>query len=91
MVAEPSLAQTPKLHMAKCKLILQVCNDFFDNEAATVACRQLGFKGRGHVLPSDMMKTGDVSGPILLDDVKCIGNETSLDDCKHSAWGVHNW
>ena len=30
------------------------------------------------------------NGEILLDDVVCVGNETSLVDCQHAEWGVHN-
>ena len=39
--------------------------------------RQGGFFGRG-------------TGPILLDDVNCLGNETSLALCGHADWGVNN-
>jgi len=30
------------------------------------------------------------SGPIWLDGVQCIGNESSIAECKHKDWGVHN-
>jgi len=30
------------------------------------------------------------TGAILLDDVNCRGNETSLSQCQHRAWGEHN-
>ena len=33
-------------------------------------------------------KYGPGAGPIWLDDVKCIGNETTLAQCNHSDFGV---
>ena len=33
---------------------------------------------------------GGGTGPILLDDVQCSGNETSLIQCPHAGVGVHN-
>ena len=33
---------------------------------------------------------GQGTGPIWLDDLKCTGNETSIDGCPHRAYGSNN-
>ncbi len=56
------------------------------NLICRVACRQLGYFGRGRVL--DEVQPG--TGQIWLDDIRCRGDEIALDDCQHRGWGVHN-
>ena len=63
-----------------------VCDDYWTDVEADVACRALGYPngsvegggsrfGRAHFGPG--------SGSILLDDVNCVGNETSLLACDY--------
>ena len=64
-----------------------VCDDFFEQQEAEVACKQLGFTGaqthiRGFGGPSSLR--------IWLDDVACDGTEMSLSECSHLPWGEHN-
>ncbi|XP_065830172.1 uncharacterized protein [Oscarella lobularis] len=64
-----------------------VCEEGFGMEEAFVVCRQLfstfpanykfgSFFGRG-------------TGPVVLDDLRCSGNETHLQDCLHRGLGEH--
>ena len=66
-----------------------VCDDAFDNMAATVACRMLGFP-YGHILDSNTYPVTDKEIPIWLDEVSCNGCEDHLNECKHLDYGVQN-
>lgn len=64
-----------------------VCDDFFTaSYEGAVACRQLNFTGILRLEASQYF--GEGSGQIWLDDVHCIGNETSLVQCSHKR--IHN-
>uniref|UniRef100_A0A4X2LK90 SRCR domain-containing protein n=1 Tax=Vombatus ursinus TaxID=29139 RepID=A0A4X2LK90_VOMUR len=65
-----------------------VCDDHWNIKNARVVCkllgcgRAVGAPGHGHF--------GAGTGNILLDDVRCVGNEASLEQCHHASWGIHN-
>ena len=61
-----------------------VCDDHFSANDANVICRQLGYPlGASQALSHSAFGPGF---PILMDDVKCLGNETSLADCMLSTF-----
>ncbi|PVD22131.1 hypothetical protein C0Q70_17935 [Pomacea canaliculata] len=64
-----------------------VCDDSFDSRAAQVVCRMLGYQG-GTVIPASTI--GDGTGPIWLDDIRCLGTESSLMNCTRKNLGVND-
>jgi len=64
-----------------------VCGDYFNDTAAAVVCYMLGYVYSGKFVGN---RYGAGSGRIWLDDVRCNGTETSIADCQHIDWGVHN-
>ena len=75
-----------------------VCDDYWTTRDANVACRQLGYthaqSGAYALLQSHF---GPGSGPILLDDMRCNGDEPNLLACKTASGqfardvvGLHN-
>ncbi|XP_030844600.1 neurogenic locus Notch protein isoform X2 [Strongylocentrotus purpuratus] len=65
-----------------------VCDDLFGQKDANVVCRQLGFPGASGYTKAQTFGAG--SGPILMDNTRCVGNETSIMDCLTNPIGVHN-
>ncbi|XP_049711062.1 deleted in malignant brain tumors 1 protein-like [Elephas maximus indicus] len=65
-----------------------VCDDHWNIKNARVVCRLLGC-GRALGAPGHG-RFGPGVGPILLDDVRCVGNEDALERCAHAGWAHHN-
>ncbi|XP_025100049.1 deleted in malignant brain tumors 1 protein-like [Pomacea canaliculata] len=61
-----------------------VCNRGFGQREAKAACRMLGFNSNEAVAVSSA-RYGQGSDNILLQDVVCKGNETSLEECQHNV------
>uniref|UniRef100_A0A3Q3CPF4 SRCR domain-containing protein n=1 Tax=Haplochromis burtoni TaxID=8153 RepID=A0A3Q3CPF4_HAPBU len=65
-----------------------VCDDGWDLNDAEVVCRKINC---GSALQAPQSAYfGQGTGQIWLDDVVCSGSESSLTQCKHSAFGSHN-
>ncbi|EDO32524.1 predicted protein [Nematostella vectensis] len=64
-----------------------VCDDSWDSKETTVVCRQLNL-GEPALKPLGTIAKG--TGRIWLDDMWCIGGETSLQQCRHRKWGETN-
>ena len=65
-----------------------VCDDSFDIQDAEVVCHMLGFPSA--IAAHCCAAFGSGSDEILLDDLDCVGNETSLLQCEASEFGEHN-
>ncbi|XP_070801792.1 neurotrypsin-like [Pituophis catenifer annectens] len=95
-VAEGTIRLTGGLHPSEGRVEIYhngrwgcICDDGWKTGInAQVACRQLGFNGPARLASKDEFAPGQ--GFILLDDVACIGTESSLMDCPHSNWGQHD-
>ena len=67
-----------------------VCSDFFDVQDAEVICRMVGFPGAVSVEVKGRFGAGNSSQKILLDDLWCSGQESSVASCSFRGWGSHN-
>ncbi|XP_074544628.1 uromodulin-like [Halichoeres trimaculatus] len=65
-----------------------VCDDNWDLNDSSVACRQVGC-GPPKSAPGSA-NFGQGSGPIWMDDVACTGSESALSQCGHRGFGSHN-
>ncbi|NWI14416.1 C163A protein, partial [Crypturellus soui] len=65
-----------------------VCDDGFDLRDAAVACRQLGCGDAISIHGGAIF--GEGTGPVLLDELACTGDEASLAQCPHQGLGIHD-
>ena len=65
-----------------------ICDNLWNINASSVVCRMLGFAGASNAWKGSHFGVG--SGPIWLDEVFCLGTESSISECSHSNWRVHN-
>lgn len=65
-----------------------VCKAGFDNTAAAVACRELGYSSGG--APVVVPRERGAPTHMWLSGVSCGGSEASLAACRHDDWGVHD-
>ena len=63
-----------------------VCSVLWTIKDAEVVCRMLNFSAP--IVASLYAAFGEGRGPMWLQSVKCIGNESSLLDCSHNALGI---
>ena len=65
-----------------------VCDTNWDLNAANVVCKGMGWSRA--VRPSLGSEFGRTWGPIWMDFVRCRGDESSLEKCGHTGWGLVN-
>ncbi|XP_033097344.1 deleted in malignant brain tumors 1 protein-like [Anneissia japonica] len=66
-----------------------VCGNGWDIQDADVVCKELGYDGAAEAFDnSDIF--GEGTGSIILENVECLGTESSLTQCLNQGWGVHN-
>ncbi|XP_078685512.1 uncharacterized protein LOC144918527 [Branchiostoma floridae x Branchiostoma belcheri] len=65
-----------------------VCHNGFDLKDAEVVCRMLGYPNANRLRPNGYFGIG--TGPIYLEDLQCDGTESSLFNCSHKGWRVHD-
>ena len=63
-----------------------VCDDFWDNQDASVVCRQLGFSPYGAIALTDTSQPiSEGAALILLKDISCNGDEPNILNCTYNT------
>ena len=66
-----------------------ICDDNWDKKDADVVCRMLGYPSAQTVYTASS-PFGHGTGSFILDNVECVGTETSVFDCPHNVEGKHD-
>lgn len=61
-----------------------VCDDMWDDNDATVVCRELGFSAVG-AMNRTSAYFGQGTGTVFITDVQCVGTESQLEDCPYTT------
>ncbi|KAH3861473.1 hypothetical protein DPMN_024403 [Dreissena polymorpha] len=62
-----------------------ICDDGFDDLEAKVICRMLGFSDK-EAKAYGRAYFGAGTGPVTIDEIRCLGTENDISDCKSSEW-----
>ncbi|XP_076461001.1 uncharacterized protein LOC143293704 [Babylonia areolata] len=65
-----------------------ICNNDFDSRDATVVCRQLKKGTNGMVMKNN--RRWKLPENMYLDKMECVGNESSIEFCRHGGWGDYS-
>ena len=67
-----------------------VCDDEWGGADARVVCRQLNYTQNGSPYAISNAPFGVGEGPFFVDNVACVGNETSFLSCRANNIGDHD-
>ena len=62
-----------------------VCDNGWDLKDAQVVCKELDLGNATAARYNAFYRRG--SGQIWLQDLRCLGNESTVEDCSHGGWG----
>ena len=65
-----------------------ICDNGWDINDAMVICRQLGYVSVLRPTIHSAYPPSNANAQLWLDHVACRGNESSIQFCAHSGWGV---